>query len=187
MKGKMPPKLMRFFWKTVIVIAKTCYMLSNRRHCWTHSCHLYFCRVHNEGNRRERQNMYRVWSSRNLASKLSLRLMGQQIQNCKPYIWNKTIGWKPSRFPTFLCIYSKSMSSKRCGIKIKLKTIFSPIFELLHTLAMISRTLADAIHTHYKIRRQAKILKTKTVIISKPHKIFKNWIQGQSFKACWLF
>ena len=69
------------------------------------------------------------------------------------------------------------MSRKRCGIKIKLKRIFSPVFEAAldsRVQLMMSRTQAEAIHTHYKIRRGVKILKTKTVIISKPYKNFQS-------------
>ena len=40
-----------------------------------------------------------------------------------------------------------SMWSKKCGIQIKLKRIFSPLLQLLSTLAMMSRTLADTTYT----------------------------------------
>ena len=47
-----------------------------------------------------------------------------------------SISWKPTRFPTFLCIYC--------------------LCEVALALAMMSRVLAHTIHTHYKIRRWSK-------------------------------
>ena len=62
---------------------------------------------------------------------------------------------------SYISMYILSMWSKRCGIQIKLRRILFPFFQLLgkHTgvrQLMMSHTLADAIHTHYKTRRGAK-------------------------------
>ena len=86
---------------------------------------------------------------------LCLSLWGFNSQKCKSYIWNKTISWKSTRFPTFVCIYCLC-KLKDVGSKSSWRELFLQFFHLLSTVAMTSRTVAHAIHTHYKIRRRPK-------------------------------
>ena len=62
---------------------------------------------------------------------------------------------------SYISMYTLSMLSKRFGLQIELKRIFSPVFgAALHSgvrQLMMSRTLAHAIHTHSKLRRGAKM------------------------------
>ena len=72
--------------------------------------------------------------SRNFGSKLTLRLMGElleclllwgfHIQNSKSCIWNNH-QLKANKI-SYISTHILSMWSKRCGIQIKLKRIFSP-------------------------------------------------------------
>ena len=110
------------------------------------------------GQKSERQIKYSLLSFRNLASKLTLRLSpvqlldflslsGFQIQNCKSYIWIKTISRKPTRFPTF-CMIHCLCEVKDLGSKSSWGEFFLQFGQLLSTLAWMSCTLAHAIHMH---------------------------------------
>ena len=76
--GKTPPKLLRFLKKTN-GYRPNMYMVSERRHGWRRSCCFLFLSSEKWGQKSERQIRYCLLSSRNVASKLTLRLMGQLL------------------------------------------------------------------------------------------------------------
>ena len=94
-----------------------------------------------------------------------LSLWGFNSQKCKSYIWNKNISWKKERFSTFLFCLCKV---KDVGSKSSWKELFLQSFHLLSTVALMSRPLAHAVHTHYKIKDGLKVFQSKTVMIWKP-------------------
>ena len=138
------------FWKKCNGYRQNIYILSHGRHCWTLWC-LFFISVEWKMKTPERKTK-QVPSA--LLQKFRLQKFRLKI-NCKSYIWNKTITWKPTIFPTFLCI-NCLCEVKDVGSKSSWREFFLQFFQLLYTVAMMSRSLAHAIHTHYKIRRWPK-------------------------------